>query len=114
LPEEIAQQGRGLGFTQAADDFGAMMTGLARKHPRPMLDAAALGIIGAVIQPAQPGMGDGRRPKTAAATRMTCISAWAVGSFNCSTRLPSAAITAPSHTNTAPTGTSPRRAAAWA
>ena len=53
-------------------------------------------------------------PIAAAAEVMACISAWAVASPRHSTRLCPRAITAPSHTTTAPIGTSPFSAAACA
>ena len=54
-------------------------------------------------------------PSFAAAARITSISAWAVGSFRSRMRLPSWAKSAPSaDSSTAPTGTSPRGAAAFA
>ena len=111
----------------AAVDLRPVMTGGRGKKLHAVVDRAALGIGGAVIEPADAGEGDRarahgarlerdievaivepfgaeRRPPPA---RIAMISACAVGSRSASVRLPARARTSPSRTTTQPTGTSP-------
>src|SRR5690606_19461188 len=60
LPEERRQQRARGALPDAAIDLRAVMAGGLREHPRAVLDAAALGVVGAEIEPPHPGQGDRR------------------------------------------------------
>jgi len=59
LVEKPFEQRRCLGLADAGIDFGPVQALGMIEHPRAVFDCAALGIAGRVIQPRDPGMGDG-------------------------------------------------------
>ena len=126
---------RGPRLLDPAVDLRRVVAGRLAEDARPVLDAAALGIGRAEIEPADARKRDRRRAhrarlqrdvevgvRRAAPTaaprrpaRIASISACAVGSASSRVRLPARPSTPPSApTTTAPTGTSPRAPAASA
>lgn len=59
LAKEIAQQGCAFALSQSAHHLGAVVTGGMVENAGAVFDAAALGVVGAEIHPAQPGQGNG-------------------------------------------------------
>src|SRR3546814_4423610 len=59
--EEAAQHRCASLLLHAADHLRAVVAGRLLEDARAMVDAAALGIVGAVHQPAEPGKADRRR-----------------------------------------------------
>src|SRR4051812_3369091 len=58
VPEERAQQTCGLPLADARIDLGPMVAGRLVEDARAVLDAAALGIGGAIVKAPDPGEGD--------------------------------------------------------
>src|SRR5262245_26090995 len=58
LAEEALQKIGGLALAQAAIDLRPVVAGRLLENARAMIHAAALGIVGAVIDPSEPREGD--------------------------------------------------------
>src|SRR5262245_13978728 len=67
--EKVAQQRRGLAFPDAAIDLGPVQAGRGGEIAHAVLDRAALGIGGAVIDPSDAGERDRRRAHRAGLER---------------------------------------------